>query len=488
AGRGSSSSVLSPSAGVAPPPTPPPAPPPAPPGDDEEVDVLAAPRWSPPHRARPGSAFAGSGDADSQRPRGALSLTGLVAPTSDVEGIGGEAWGAREEEWGAREEEWGARGALSVDPGRLFHSAPLQRIVGGWDRAAVSSTAFEAAPDPGLSLSTIESQGTSEASLRAPAGAPSRRPRVPRDDEKLRRLREVVSRQRAERGGTGTGEPRHGEERAALPVFSEPPLLLAAKVRKVASAPPAPVYRGEWRWFSQAECSVRAPDGSVYREHEFRALARDPAQRHRFSLLLPSGSEGKAPARSPERAGTAAAPPPARRTPVRKVQAARGGSGTGAAGDAPPPTAPGKAELQWEDHKSLRDPPALTSTKHLPHSKQRGLALRVTDERRDRTRRPAINSSANAGPESTPPRGSSAASWGAVGGARGGGASLAASSVGIEPASPRPPACRARPLASRHRRATLAPDRGENVGVARLPRVEPTGPAAPGGGRGGSAA
>ncbi|XP_078737490.1 uncharacterized protein LOC144951215 [Lampetra fluviatilis] len=263
AGRGSSSSVPSPSAGVAPPPTPPtppPAPPPAPPGDDEEVDVLAGPRWSPPHRARTGSAFAGSGDADSQRPRGALSLTGLVAPTSDVEGIGGEAWGAREEEWGAREEEWGARGALSVDPGRLFHSAPLQRIVGGWDRAAVSSTAFEAAPDPGLSLSTIESQGTSEASLRAPAGAPSRRPRVPRDDEKLRRLREVVSRQRAERGGTGTGEPRHGEERAALPVFSEPPRLLAAKVRKVASAPPAPVYRGEWRC---VHVRAGAPPGGV---------------------------------------------------------------------------------------------------------------------------------------------------------------------------------------------------------------------------------
>nr|XP_032832325.1 skin secretory protein xP2-like [Petromyzon marinus]XP_032832326.1 skin secretory protein xP2-like [Petromyzon marinus] len=323
AGSGSFSSMPwpSPSAGGAPPPTPPP-----PPGDDEVGDASAAPRWSP-HRARPGSAFAASGNADAgagiDRPRGALSLTasevtaGLVAPTSDVEGIGGEAWGAREEAWGAR-------GALSVDHGRLFHSAPPQRIVGGWDRAAVSSTAFEAAPDPGLSLSTIESQGASEASMRVPAGAPSRRPRAPRDDEKLRRLREVVSRQRAERGGGaaaaaaaagGADEPHRGEERAAIPVFSEP-RLLAAKVRKVASAPPAPVYRG----FNQAECSVRAPDGSVYREHEFRALARDPTQRHRFSLLLPSGGEGKAPARSPERAGAA----PSRRKPVREGGRRRG--------------------------------------------------------------------------------------------------------------------------------------------------------------------
>ncbi|KAG7230763.1 hypothetical protein INR49_019577 [Caranx melampygus] len=95
-------------------------------------------------------------------------------------------------------------------------------------------------------------------------------------DDKLEKLKERIRRQRQ--------HLEEAAEREKLMGFLEQPIMAAvgsnnagssnmptAKVRKVAAAPPAPIYKG----FNSTETKIRTPDGKVWKEEEFHNLSRE---------------------------------------------------------------------------------------------------------------------------------------------------------------------------------------------------------------------
>nr|XP_020468608.1 LOW QUALITY PROTEIN: centrosome-associated protein 350 [Monopterus albus] len=95
-------------------------------------------------------------------------------------------------------------------------------------------------------------------------------------DDKLEKLKERIRRQR-----------QHLEEAAEKEKLlgnMEQPIIAAvgsnnagtsniptAKIRKIAAAPPAPIYKG----FNSTETKIRTPDGKVWKEDEFHNLSRE---------------------------------------------------------------------------------------------------------------------------------------------------------------------------------------------------------------------
>ncbi|KAM3618974.1 uncharacterized protein V6R79_001175 [Siganus canaliculatus] len=95
-------------------------------------------------------------------------------------------------------------------------------------------------------------------------------------DNKLEKLKERIRRQRQ--------HLEEAAEREKLLGHLEQPITTAvrssnggmstiptAKVRKVAPAPPAPIYKG----FNSTETKIRTPDGKVWKEEEFHNLSRE---------------------------------------------------------------------------------------------------------------------------------------------------------------------------------------------------------------------
>ncbi|XP_016356089.1 centrosome-associated protein 350 isoform X2 [Sinocyclocheilus anshuiensis] len=92
-------------------------------------------------------------------------------------------------------------------------------------------------------------------------------------DEKLEKLKDRIRRQREHLEET--------EERNNLLGYLEQPVGIGAaahsttvptaKVRKVAPAPPAPIYKG----FNTCETKIRTPDGKVWAEEDFQNLSRE---------------------------------------------------------------------------------------------------------------------------------------------------------------------------------------------------------------------
>ncbi|XP_074491458.1 centrosome-associated protein 350 [Sebastes fasciatus] len=95
-------------------------------------------------------------------------------------------------------------------------------------------------------------------------------------DDKLEKLKERIRRQRQ--------HLEEAAEREKLMGNLEHPIIAAvgsnnagtsnmptAKVRKVAAAPPAPIYKG----FNSTETKIRTPDGKVWKEEEFHNLSRE---------------------------------------------------------------------------------------------------------------------------------------------------------------------------------------------------------------------
>ncbi|XP_041790944.1 centrosome-associated protein 350 isoform X2 [Chelmon rostratus] len=95
-------------------------------------------------------------------------------------------------------------------------------------------------------------------------------------DDKLEKLKERIRRQRQ--------HLEEAAEREKLLGYLEQPIMAAvgrnnahtgnmptAKIRKVAAAPPAPIYKG----FNTAETKIRTPDGKVWKEEEFHNLSRE---------------------------------------------------------------------------------------------------------------------------------------------------------------------------------------------------------------------
>ncbi|XP_059196787.1 centrosome-associated protein 350 [Centropristis striata] len=95
-------------------------------------------------------------------------------------------------------------------------------------------------------------------------------------DDKLEKLKERIRRQRQ--------HLEEAAEREKLLGYLEQPVVAAvgssnagtsnmptAKIRKVAAAPPAPIYKG----FNSTETKIRTPDGKVWKEEEFHNLSRE---------------------------------------------------------------------------------------------------------------------------------------------------------------------------------------------------------------------
>ncbi|KAM7012736.1 centrosome-associated protein 350 [Tautogolabrus adspersus] len=95
-------------------------------------------------------------------------------------------------------------------------------------------------------------------------------------DDKLEKLKERIRRQRQ--------HLEEAAEREKLLGYLEQPIMAAvessntgtsnmptAKIRKVAAAPPAPIYKG----FNSTETKIRTPDGKVWNEEEFHNLSRE---------------------------------------------------------------------------------------------------------------------------------------------------------------------------------------------------------------------
>ncbi|XP_054975839.1 centrosome-associated protein 350 isoform X2 [Sorex araneus] len=89
-------------------------------------------------------------------------------------------------------------------------------------------------------------------------------------DVKLERLKERIRKQWEHSegvGGQGLNLRRLDHPVMLVNVDSS----VTAKVRKVATAPPAPIYRG----FNTSETKIRTPDGKVWQEAEFQSLSRE---------------------------------------------------------------------------------------------------------------------------------------------------------------------------------------------------------------------
>ncbi|KAK0141779.1 Centrosome-associated protein 350 [Merluccius polli] len=127
------------------------------------------------------------------------------------------------------------------------------------------------------SQSSAPAQGDHSASS-SPGSASQRLENLRRrqPDEKLEKLKERIRKQRehieedAERDKL-LGHLERPVPGAAGHSSGRTVTMVTAKIRKVAPAPPAPVYRG----FNSSETKIQTADGKVWKEEEFHNLSRD---------------------------------------------------------------------------------------------------------------------------------------------------------------------------------------------------------------------
>ncbi|XP_061094007.1 centrosome-associated protein 350 isoform X2 [Conger conger] len=161
--------------------------------------------------------------------------------------------------------------------------------------------ALDALQGPGAEASQSSSPGSASQRLE---GLRRRQP-----DDKLEKLKERIRRQRE--------HLEEAAERERLLGYLQQPVGLAGSsaetapahapnVRKVAPAPPAPVYKG----FNPTETKIRTPDGKVWREAEFQGLSREMYRD--LSLQITENAKVK---QRPVEKGREKKPP----KPVRKV-------------------------------------------------------------------------------------------------------------------------------------------------------------------------
>ncbi|XP_035769043.1 centrosome-associated protein 350 [Neolamprologus brichardi] len=95
-------------------------------------------------------------------------------------------------------------------------------------------------------------------------------------DNKLEKLKERIRRQRQHLEEAAEREKLMGNLEQPLAAFVETndagtSNKPTAKIRKVAAAPPAPIYKG----FNSTETKIRTPDGKVWKEEDFHNLSRE---------------------------------------------------------------------------------------------------------------------------------------------------------------------------------------------------------------------
>ncbi|XP_035268643.1 centrosome-associated protein 350 isoform X1 [Anguilla anguilla] len=181
-------------------------------------------------------------------------------------------------------------------------------------------------------------------------------------DDKLEKLKERIRRQREHLEEAAERERLLGYLRQPVglggPADAPAP---AANVRKVAPAPPAPIYRG----FNPTETKVRTPDGKVWREAEFQGLSRKYMD---LSLQLTAAENAKAKQRPVEKAKEKKPSKPVRKVlkcpdakpvaPVITTSSWREGLKPGRAGPGPAPRAPREPRAEATDRAARPAPRA----------------------------------------------------------------------------------------------------------------------------------
>ncbi|XP_053100125.1 centrosome-associated protein 350 isoform X2 [Hemicordylus capensis] len=127
------------------------------------------------------------------------------------------------------------------------------------------------------------------------------------NDAKLEKLKERIRKQ--------WEQPEELSSRGHHLEYADHPVIVATaenavtpKVRKVATAPPAPSYKG----FNPSEAKIRTPDGKVWREEEFLSLSRELCRDLELQLAEEDSAEKEASAENrKERKAN---------KPVRKIQ------------------------------------------------------------------------------------------------------------------------------------------------------------------------
>ncbi|XP_067250665.1 centrosome-associated protein 350 isoform X4 [Chanodichthys erythropterus] len=119
---------------------------------------------------------------------------------------------------------------------------------------------------------------TSQTSLRSSPGSIASSQRLEnlrrrQPDEKLEKLKERIRRQREHLEETEDRNKLLGylEQHVGIGAAGHSTTVPTAKVRKVAPAPPAPIYKG----FNTIETKIRTPDGKVWAEDDFQNLSRE---------------------------------------------------------------------------------------------------------------------------------------------------------------------------------------------------------------------
>ncbi|KAM4548403.1 centrosome-associated protein 350 isoform 2-T2 [Odontesthes bonariensis] len=128
------------------------------------------------------------------------------------------------------------------------------------------------APTPGASHQRESTPSTS------PGSASQRLENLRRHqpDDKLEKLKERIRRQRQHLEESAERDKLRGHQEHPIVAFVDSKNAVSssmptAKIRKVAAAPPAPIYKG----FNSTEIKIRTPDGKVWKEEEFHNFSRE---------------------------------------------------------------------------------------------------------------------------------------------------------------------------------------------------------------------
>ncbi|KAK2898349.1 hypothetical protein Q8A67_009767 [Cirrhinus molitorella] len=135
-----------------------------------------------------------------------------------------------------------------------------------------ASIGLEVSPRTQLQAETSQTSLTSiPGSITASQRLENLRLRQP--DEKLEKLKDRIRRQREHLEETEERNKLLGylEQPVGIGAASHSTTVPTAKVRKVAPAPPAPIYKG----FNTSETKIRTSDGKVWAEEDFQNLSRE---------------------------------------------------------------------------------------------------------------------------------------------------------------------------------------------------------------------
>ncbi|KAG9350847.1 hypothetical protein JZ751_024736 [Albula glossodonta] len=160
---------------------------------------------------------------------------------------------------------------------RYLNDRPALDALRWPEEAASAAYSNRGRTDSKSRTSALEGPVAAETSQSSSPGSASQRLenlRRRQSDDKLEKLKERIRRQRE--------HLEEAAERERLLGYLQQPVGLGggteataaaptAKVRKVAAAPPAPIYKG----FNPSETKIRTADGKVWREAEFQTLGRE---------------------------------------------------------------------------------------------------------------------------------------------------------------------------------------------------------------------